>query len=209
VVSREDRHNRCPIVDTCGKPRPAPSDRAHSRRRATKPGSPRGPFSVFQPEWSTRRASRPAAMAPAHRAQAMPSMPAPSTATLSATKRLIGATSSCYFTGDGARQDADGYFWLWPRGRCDQRKWPSPWHHGVESALVAHPKLAEAAVVAAPTTQGQAISAFVSLESERAQRRVKTSCVMGLEGDRLPARPDIFASPSPAQNPQRQISAAC
>ena len=73
----------------------------------------------------------------------------------------------CYFTGDGARQDADGYFWL--MGRVDDVINVSGHRLGtmeVESALVAHPKVAEAAVVGRPDDlKGQAISAFVTLES--------------------------------------------
>jgi acetyl-CoA synthetase len=72
-----------------------------------------------------------------------------------------------YFTGDGARQDADGYFWL--MGRVDDVINVSGHRLGtmeVESALVAHPKVAEAAVVGRPDElKGQAISAFVTLES--------------------------------------------
>jgi len=73
----------------------------------------------------------------------------------------------CYFTGDGARQDADGYYWL--MGRVDDVLNVSGHRLGtmeVESALVAHPKVAEAAVVGRPDDlKGQAIVAFVSLES--------------------------------------------
>lgn len=73
----------------------------------------------------------------------------------------------CYFTGDGARQDADGYFWL--MGRVDDVINVSGHRLGtmeVESALVAHPKVAEAAVVGRPDDlKGQAIAAFVTLES--------------------------------------------
>src|ERR1700729_560037 len=73
----------------------------------------------------------------------------------------------CYFTGDGARQDADGYFWL--MGRVDDVLNVSGHRLGtmeVESALVAHPAVAEAAVVGRPDElKGQAIVAFVSLES--------------------------------------------
>jgi len=71
-----------------------------------------------------------------------------------------------YFTGDGARQDADGYFWL--MGRVDDVINVSGHRLGtmeIESALVAHPKVAEAAVVGRPDDlKGQAIAAFVSLE---------------------------------------------
>jgi acetyl-CoA synthetase len=72
-----------------------------------------------------------------------------------------------YFTGDGARQDADGYFWL--MGRVDDVINVSGHRLGtmeVESALQAHAKVAEAAVVGRPhELKGQAISAFVTLES--------------------------------------------
>jgi acetyl-CoA synthetase len=71
-----------------------------------------------------------------------------------------------YFTGDGARRDQDGYFWL--MGRVDDVINVSGHRLGtmeVESALVAHPKVAEAAVVGRPDAmKGQAIAAFVTLE---------------------------------------------
>ena len=73
----------------------------------------------------------------------------------------------CYFSGDGARVDHDGDFWL--MGRVDDVINVSGHRLGtmeVESALVAHPKVAEAAVVGRPhDLKGQAIAAFVSLES--------------------------------------------
>ena len=71
-----------------------------------------------------------------------------------------------YFTGDGARMDADGYYWL--MGRVDDVINVSGHRLGtmeIESALVAHKKVAEAAVVGRPhDLKGQAISAFVTLE---------------------------------------------
>jgi acetyl-CoA synthetase len=71
-----------------------------------------------------------------------------------------------YFTGDGARKDKDGYFWI--MGRVDDVLNVSGHRLStmeVESALVAHEKVAEAAVVGRPDDiKGQAISAFVSLE---------------------------------------------
>ncbi len=73
----------------------------------------------------------------------------------------------CYFTGDGARKDADGYFWL--MGRVDDVINVSGHRLGtmeIESALVSHPAVAEAAVVARPDEiKGQAVAAFVTLES--------------------------------------------
>jgi len=71
-----------------------------------------------------------------------------------------------YFTADGARMDKDGYFWV--MGRVDDVINVSGHRLStmeVESALVAHPKVAEAAVVGRPDEmKGQAISAFVTLE---------------------------------------------
>jgi acetyl-CoA synthetase len=72
-----------------------------------------------------------------------------------------------YFTGDGARKDKDGYFWI--MGRIDDVINVSGHRLStmeVESALVAHPKVAEAAVVARlDDIKGQAIAAFVTLKS--------------------------------------------
>ena len=70
-----------------------------------------------------------------------------------------------YFTGDGARRDADGYWWI--TGRVDDVINVSGHRLGtaeVESALVAHPKVAEAAVVGFPhELKGQGIYAYVTL----------------------------------------------
>ena len=72
-----------------------------------------------------------------------------------------------YFTGDGCRRDADGYYWI--TGRVDDVINVSGHRIGtaeVESALVAHAKVAEAAVVAFPhEIKGQAIYAFVTLNA--------------------------------------------
>ncbi|MFL6273630.1 MAG: acetate--CoA ligase [Blastocatellia bacterium] len=71
-----------------------------------------------------------------------------------------------YFAGDGARKDEDGYFWI--LGRVDDVINVAGHRLStmeVESALVAHPAVAEAAVVARPDEiKGQAIAAFVTLE---------------------------------------------
>jgi len=71
-----------------------------------------------------------------------------------------------YFTGDGARKDEDGYFWL--MGRVDDVINVSGHRMGtaeVESALVAHPAVAESAVVGFPhDVKGQGIYAFVTLK---------------------------------------------
>ena len=73
-----------------------------------------------------------------------------------------------YFTGDGARRDQDGYFWI--TGRVDDVLNVSGHRMGtaeVESALVAHPKVAEAAVVGYPhDIKGQGIYAYVTLVAD-------------------------------------------
>jgi acetyl-CoA synthetase len=73
-----------------------------------------------------------------------------------------------YFTGDGARRDEDGYFWI--TGRVDDVLNVSGHRMGtaeVESALVAHPKVAEAAVVGYPhDIKGQGIYAYVTLVAD-------------------------------------------
>ncbi|MEK6638326.1 MAG: acetate--CoA ligase [Pseudomonadota bacterium] len=70
-----------------------------------------------------------------------------------------------YFTGDGARRDEDGYYWI--TGRVDDVINVSGHRMGtaeVESALVLHPKVAEAAVVGMPhDIKGQGIYAYVTL----------------------------------------------
>jgi len=72
-----------------------------------------------------------------------------------------------YFTGDGARQDEDGYFWI--VGRIDDVLNVAGHRIGtaeVESALVSNRKVAEAAVVGRPDAlKGQALVAFVTLKS--------------------------------------------
>ncbi len=70
-----------------------------------------------------------------------------------------------YFTGDGARRDEDGYYWI--TGRVDDVINVSGHRLGtaeIESALVAHPSVAEAAVVGCPhAVKGQGIYAYVTL----------------------------------------------
>jgi acetyl-CoA synthetase len=72
-----------------------------------------------------------------------------------------------YFTGDGCRRDSDGYYWI--TGRVDDVINVSGHRMGtaeVESALVAHPKVSEAAVVGFPhNIKGQGIYCYVTLMS--------------------------------------------
>ena len=73
-----------------------------------------------------------------------------------------------YFAGDGARRDEDGYFWV--MGRIDDVMNVSGHRIGtmeIESALVSHPAVTEAAVVGRPDeVKGQAIAAFVTLAGD-------------------------------------------
>jgi acetyl-CoA synthetase len=164
-------HNRCPIVDTwwqteTGAIMIAPIPGAVP----TKPGSATRPFFGIQPEVVTKKGH---AVPAGSGGLLVVRKPWPSMARTvygdpeRYEKTYFSDVPGCYFTGDGARMDADGYFWL--MGRVDDVINVSGHRLGtmeVESALVAHPKVAEAAVVGRPDAlKGQAISAFVSLES--------------------------------------------
>ena len=82
-------------------------------------------------------------------------------------RTYFSALPGLYLTGDGARRDRDGYYWI--TGRVDDVINVSGHRLGtaeVESALVAHPKVAEAAVVGFPhDLKGQGIYAYVTLKS--------------------------------------------
>jgi acetyl-CoA synthetase len=164
-------HNRCPIVDTwwqteTGAILIAPIPGAVP----TKPGSATRPFFGIEPEVVTKEGEPVPA---GHGGLLVVRKPWPSMARTvygdpeRYKKTYWSDVEGSYFTGDGARKDADGYFWL--MGRVDDVINVSGHRLGtmeVESALVAHPKVAEAAVVGRPDElKGQAISAFVSLES--------------------------------------------
>jgi acetyl-CoA synthetase len=99
-----------------------------------------------------------------------------------------------YFTGDGCRQDEDGYFWI--VGRIDDVLNVAGHRIGtaeVESALVSHPSVAEAAVVGrADEMKGQALVAFVTLKSgvtPTAQLRLELRDHVGREIGAI-AKPD-------------------
>jgi acetyl-CoA synthetase len=83
--------------------------------------------------------------------------------------QYFGQIEGVYFTGDGARRDEDGYFWI--MGRVDDVINVAGHRLStmeVESALVSHPAVAEAAVVGRPDPiKGQGIMAFVTLEGGR------------------------------------------
>src|ERR1017187_1723964 len=167
---REIGKERCPIVDTwwqteTGAIMIAPIPGAI----ATKPGSATRPFFGIVPEVVTKEGE---AVPLGQGGLLVIRKPWPSMArTVWGDEERYRQTyfseiPGSYFTGDGARWDADGYYWL--MGRVDDVINVSGHRLGtmeIESALVAHPAVAEAAVVGRPDDlKGQAIAAFVSLE---------------------------------------------
>jgi len=82
-------------------------------------------------------------------------------------QQYFAGFKGCYESGDGARRDEDGYFWI--MGRVDDVINVSGHRMGtaeIESALVSHPTVAEAAVVGMPhDIKGQSIYAYVTLKS--------------------------------------------
>lgn len=101
-----------------------------------------------------------------------------------------------YFTGDGARRDADGYYWI--TGRVDDVINVSGHRMGtaeIESALVLHPKVAEAAVVGYPhPIKGEGIYAYVTLiDGARSSAELKSD-LLNLCASEIGAiaRPDMI-----------------
>ena len=101
-----------------------------------------------------------------------------------------------YFTGDGARRDEDGYYWI--TGRVDDVINVSGHRMGtaeVESSLVAHDAVAEAAVVGYPhEIKGQGIYVYVTLqEGVEATEELRKALVMHVRSDIGPiASPDLI-----------------
>jgi acetyl-CoA synthetase len=167
---REIGHEVCPIVDTYWQTEtgsviisPVPG------AIAAKPGSATKPFFGIVPEVVTKEGDP----VPAGQGGLLvirkpwPSMARTIWGDPERYKTAyLNEIPGSYFTGDGARMDLDGYFWL--MGRVDDVINVSGHRLGtaeIESAMVSHPKVAEAAVVGRPDEmKGQAISAFVSLE---------------------------------------------
>ncbi len=162
--------NRCPIVDTWWQTEtgmilitPLPG------AVPTKPGSGTLPFPGVAADVVTREGQP---VPPSSGGLLVIKKPWPSMARTiygdpdRFVKQYWSDIKGMYFTGDGARRDADGYFWI--MGRVDDVINVAGHRLGtmeVESALVAHPKVAEAAVVGRPDDlKGQAIAAFVTLE---------------------------------------------
>ena len=161
---------RCPIVDTWWQTEtgaimitPLPG------ATPTKPGSGTLPFPGIVPEVVTREGASVGANQGGYLIIRKP-WPAMLRTIYGDPDRYVqqywSHIDGVYFTGDGARRDQDGYFWI--MGRVDDVVNVAGHRLGtmeVESALVSHPLVAEAAVVGRPDDlKGQAIAAFVSLE---------------------------------------------
>jgi acetyl-CoA synthetase len=166
-------HGRCPVVDTwwqteTGAIMIAPLPGAIS----TKPGSATRPFFGVVPEVVTHEGNP---VPPGSGGLLVIRKPWPSMARTIFNdpdryqSQYWSEIPGSYLSGDGARVDQDGDFWL--MGRVDDVINVSGHRLGtmeIESALVSHPKVAEAAVVGRPDElKGQAISAFVSLEGSQ------------------------------------------
>ncbi len=166
-------HNRCPIVDTwwqteTGHIMIAPVPGAV----ATKPGSATKPFPGIVPEIVNMDGGP---VPDGSGGFLVLKQPWPGMLRTiygdpdRYVKQYWSQIAGTYFTGDGARKDKDGYYWV--MGRVDDVINVSGHRLStmeVESALVAHDWVAEAAVVGRPDeVKGQAISAFVTLEGGR------------------------------------------
>jgi acetyl-CoA synthetase len=101
-----------------------------------------------------------------------------------------------YFTGDGARRDEDGYWWI--TGRVDDVLNVSGHRLGtaeIESALVAHAKVAEAAVVGMPhDIKGQGVYAYVTLNAQEApSEELRAELIKWVRTEISPiAQPDVI-----------------
>jgi acetyl-CoA synthetase len=160
---------RCPIVDTwwqteTGATLMTPLPGAH----ALKPGSAAKPFFAIRPQLVDDKGEV-LEGATSGNLCILDSWPGQMRTVYGDHARFVDTYFKTYpgkyFTGDGCRRDADGYYWI--TGRVDDVINVSGHRLGtaeVESALVAHPKVAEAAVVGYPHhIKGQGIYAYVSL----------------------------------------------
>ncbi len=164
--------NRCPIVDTWWQTEtggilitPLPG------ATALKPGSATRPFFGVKPVMVDAEGKVLEGKVEGNLCLAEPGWPGQMRTVYGDHERFIqtyfATYKGMYFTGDGARRDEDGYYWI--TGRVDDVINVSGHRMGtaeVESALVAHPKVAEAAVVGYPhDIKGQGIYAYVTLVS--------------------------------------------
>ena len=166
-------HNRCPIVDTWWQTEtgnimltPIPG------AIATKPGSATMPFFGVDPDVVTMEGKSVPLGSGGYLVLKRP-WPAMARTIYGDEDRFVqqywSQIPGMYFTGDGARRDKDGYYWV--MGRVDDVLNVSGHRLStmeVESALVAHEAVAEAAVVGRPDElKGQAVAAFVTLQQGR------------------------------------------
>lgn len=161
---------RCPIVDTWWQTEtggilitPLPG------ATATKPGSATRPFFGIQPVILDAEGNEQTSVVAEGVLCLRDSWPGQMRTVYGDHERFVSTYfetfKGYYFTGDGCRRDADGYYWI--TGRVDDVINVSGHRMGtaeVESALVAHEKVAEAAVVGFPhDVKGQGIYAYVTL----------------------------------------------
>jgi acetyl-CoA synthetase len=163
--------NRCPIVDTWWQTEtggilitPLPG------ATALKPGSATRPFFGVRPALVDDKGTTLEGSAQGNLV-ILDSWPGQARTLYGDHDRFVqtyfSAYKGTYFTGDGCRRDEDGYYWI--TGRVDDVINVSGHRMGtaeVESALVAHPKVAEAAVVGYPhDLKGQGIYCYVTLNA--------------------------------------------
>jgi acetyl-CoA synthetase len=167
---REVGDSRCPIVDTWWQTEtggimitPLPG------ATALKPGSASRPFFGIKPALMDADGNLINELAASGNLVITGSWPGQIRSVYGDHQRVIDTYYSTYqgyyFTGDGARRDEDGYYWI--TGRVDDVMNVSGHRIGtaeVESALVLHPSVAEAAVVGFPhDLKGEGIYAYVTL----------------------------------------------
>jgi len=193
-------NGKCPIVDTWWQtetggilisPLPGATD--------LKPGSATVPFFGVQPALVDAEGSLLEGEAEGNLV-IMDSWPGQMRTIFGDHERFIqtyfSAYKGMYFTGDGARRDADGYYWI--TGRVDDVLNVSGHRLGtaeVESAMVSHPKVAEAAVVGYPhDIKGQGIYVYVTLmQGEEPTDELKKELVQWVRKEIGPiASPDVI-----------------
>jgi len=164
-------HDRCPVVDTwCQTETGGIMISPLPGVTATKPGSCTRPFFGVEPQ-VVKRDGTPCAANEGGFLIIKKPWPSMLRGIHGNPERYVkgywSEITGAYFTGDGARQDEDGYFWV--MGRVDDVLNVAGHRLGtaeIESALVSHPAVAEAAVVGPPhDLKGQAIFAFVTLKA--------------------------------------------
>jgi acetyl-CoA synthetase len=191
---------RCPIVDTWWQTEtggilitPLPG------ATPLKPGSATRPFFGVEPVIVNGEGSRLDGVAEGNLCLAR-SWPGMMRTVFGDHKRFIetyfSAFPGLYFTGDGARRDEDGFYWI--TGRVDDVINVAGHRLGtaeIESALVAHPKVAEAAVVGYPhDIKGQGIYAYVTLRvDEEPSEALRVELVNWVRNEISPiAAPDLL-----------------